>query len=335
MSDRTLRIGTFDYDTTHALLDGSVRLETDGLDGVGGTEVRTYPTLPDVFEAFIDGETDVSELGLTFLLRAIEAGAPYVALPIFPNRVFRHSSLFVNAASGIESPADLVGRTIGEFRLFGQDSGVWAKGILADEYGVRPQDSRWVIAGLDRPASPFGFTTHPVPDDVDLTVVEDRSLDEMLLSGEIDALVTANVPPSALEGRPEVRRLFPDYPAVERDWYERTRLFPIMHTVAVRRDLLEELPGLARAAYDAFSAAKKQAADRYRRMRLLYQVTTMLPWANDLMDRDLALLGEDWWPYGITANRSELETYLRYHHEQGLSRQWSVEELFEPGLLDS
>jgi 4,5-dihydroxyphthalate decarboxylase len=250
--------------------------------------------------------------------------------------VFRHSCVFVNASAGIRSAADLTGRTIGEFGIYGQDSGVWAKGILADEYGFRPEANRWVIGGLEQPAPPFGFTTHPHPSGLEVTTT-DRSLSDLLEKGEIDALFTANVPQRFLDGSPAITRLFPDYEAVERDWYRRTGIFPMMHTVAVRRSLLDSHPGLARAVYDTFLAAKEAGAERYRRARRWFGVpVSMLPWTNALDERNAALFPEDWWPYGVDANRSALDTYLRHHHEQGLSaRRWSIEEIFTPELLDT
>jgi hypothetical protein len=329
MSELDLRVGGFRYDTTEALFDGSVTV-----DGAGIT-MSTGATLPDIFTRFADGETDVSEFGLTFLLRALDQGAPYVILPAFPCRAFRHSAIFVNADSGITEPADLVDRTIGEFGVYGQDPGVWMKGILAEEYGFRPEANRWVIGGLDRPAPPFGFTTHPHPEGVDITTVPDgRTLSSLLDAGEIDALFTANVPQPFLEGSPNITRLFPDYEPLERDYHRRTGNFPIMHAVAVRRELLDAHPGLARALYTAFLDAKEAGADRYRRFRFLYETPVMVPWLNPLIERNDALLGEDWWPYGVSANRTTLDTFLRYHHEQGLSaRRWTVDEIVAPDLL--
>ncbi|WP_410593851.1 4,5-dihydroxyphthalate decarboxylase [Amycolatopsis sp. lyj-23] len=314
----TMRIGTFTYDTTREL----------------PGDVETAATLPEIFERAVRGEFDVAELGLTFYLRLLEGGTPFVALPIFPNRVFRHSCVFVNTHSGITGPGDLTGRTIGEFGTYGQDSGVWAKGVLMDEYGFRPEENRWVIGGLEHPSEPFGFVPHPHPGAVDVTTAgAGKTLSAMLDSGEIDVLFSANVPQCVLDGSPNVARLFPDFRDRERDYHRRTGIFPIMHTVVVRRDLLRDDPGLARRVYTMFETAKDAAAERYRRGRRLYQVQTMLPWANALVDDTLAEFGEDWWPYGISANRTALDTYLRYHHEQGLSsRRWQVEEVFAPEL---
>lgn len=332
MTDHTLTIGCYRYDTTSALFDGSV-----GLDGVE-LDVRTAPTLPEIFERAVrENEFDVAELGLTFYLRLLETGLPYVALPIFPNRVFRHSCVFVNTRSGITTPADLTGRTIGEFGTYGQDSGVWAKGILADEYGFDPAANHWVVGGLEFPSNPFDFIPHPHPANAEVTPAPlGSTLSAMLDAGDIDALFSANVPQCALDRSPNVTRLFPDYEPIERDYHRRTGIFPIMHTIVVRRDLLDTRPGLVREVYDAFCRAKSEAAERYHRNRRLYQVQTMIPWANALAERNETEFGTDPWPYGIAANRPTLDTYLRYHHEQGLSpHRPHIEDVFAPDFLDT
>ena len=333
MSNPDLTIGCFPYETTRALFDGTV-----GVDGADTTMV-TAATLPEIFRRMMsDHEFDVAELGLTFYLRTLDRNGPFVAIPVFPNRVFRHSCVYVSAASKIRGPEDLADRTIGEFGVYGQDSGVWAKGILADEYGFKPERNRWVIGGLDRPMPPFDFIPHPHPVDVEVTAApNDKALAQMLEAGEIDALFSANVPQCVLDGSPRVRRLFPDYEPLERDYHRRTGIFPIMHTVVVPRELLDSYPGLARSVYHAFLEAKDAAADRYRQGRRLYQVaTSMVPWTNALVERNRGEFAEDWWPYGVSANHTTIDTYLRYHDEQGLSaRRWAVEDIFTPDLLDT
>lgn len=327
-----LIVGCMRYDTTAALFDG--RASIAGHD----VEMRTGVVVPEIFARMMrDGEFDVAELGLGFYLRDLDRDPRFVALPAFPNRVFRHSCVYVNVDSGIEVPTDLHGRTVGEFGMYSQDSGVWAKGVLGDEYGFRPEACRWVIGGLDTPMAPFGFVPQIRPEGVEIVDEPDRALSDLLESGEIDALFSANVPRCVQEGSSRVRRLFPDYVPVERDWFRRTGIFPMMHAVVVRRDALEAHPGLARAAYQGFLDAKNIARDHYLGMgRRLYQVHTMLPWASALAEDDLALMGEDWWPYGIDANRPAIEAFLRYQHEQGLSpRRRTVEEVFAPDLLDT
>jgi len=324
MNEQALTIGCFQYDTTAALFEGKALVEG------AETEIRTARTLPEIFARLMrDQEFDAGELGMTFYLRTFGPESPYIAIPVFPNRMFRHSSIFVNTSSCIEKPEDLVGKRIGEFGIYSQDSGVWAKGMLMDEYGFRPERNSWLIGGLNEPAAPFDFVPQTHAGD-------GAALGTMLDQGEIDALFSANVPQTVLDGSPNIRRLFPDYEAVERDYFKRTQLFPIMHAMVIRRDLLQRDPTLAVRIYQAFLAAKDAAADRYRYMRRLYQGQSMVPWMTALFERNVTDLPEDWWPYGITVNRAAIEANLRYHFEQGLvDRHYRIEEVFEPTLLDT
>lgn len=332
MLDPQLTIGSFPYDTTQALFAGDV--------GVAGAtvEMRTGKTIPDIFRrVLVDEEFDVSELGMTFYLRTVTPDSPYVAIPVFPNRVFRHSCIYVNTDSGIEHPSDLVGKRIGEFGMYSQDSGIWAKGILTDEHGFAPRDNTWVIGGLDEPATPFDFVPQTHSPEVDVQPAPDgAALGTMLHRGEIDVLFSANVPQAVLDGSPNIRRLFGDYERAERDYFARTNIFPIMHAVVIRRELLAKDPTLSRRVFDAFSESKEVAAQRYRYMRRLYQVQSMLPWTNALFERNTADLPEDWWPYGIDRNRAAIEANLRYHFEQGITeRHHTINEVFDTSLLDT
>ena len=232
MSARTLDIAFWNYDRVRALSDGAVKI--DGVE----TRFHTARIVPQIFEAMIRQRAyDVSELGLTYFLRTFADGpSPFLAIPIFPNRCFRHSAIFINTASGIERPEDLANRTIGELALYGHDAGVMPKGILADEFGFKPERNRWIVGGIDFPMDPIDFVAQPYPADVSVTMApKGTDLGAMLEAGEIDALFSADVPRCVLQGSPKVRRLFPDYEAVERDYYRRTGIFPIMHTVVVTR----------------------------------------------------------------------------------------------------
>ncbi|BBA97494.1 putative 4,5-dihydroxyphthalate decarboxylase [Actinacidiphila reveromycinica] len=327
----TLSVGVHAYEHTEALLDG--RVEIDGVDA----SFETAPLVSDIFRRVVEGHHDVAELGLTYFLRTFDLDdSPFLALPILPNRNFRHSAVFVNTDSGIEKPQDLAGRTIGEFALYGHDPGVWMKGVLADEYGVTPDRCHWVIGGTNHPVPSFDWIPQPVPDGVDVRHAEDgRTLGAMLAAGEIDALISVDVPQALLDGSPKVARLFPDYEAVERDYYRRTGIFPPMHVVAIRREWARRR-GLARAVYDAFVQAKELAARAYREGATKQHMGLITPWFSALFERNRRLLGDDWWPYGITANRTALDTFLRYHHEQGLSkRRLTCEDVFVPELLDT
>ena len=207
------------------------------------------------------------------------------------------------------------------------------KGILSDEFGVRPEQSRWIIGGMD----PIDFVSHPVPDGVDVGWAgKDVDLGELLEAGEIDALISADVPRAVLDKSAKVGRLFEDYEAVERDYYRRTGIFPIMHTVVVARELADQQPDLVKAVYQGFCAAKDQMAHEYVEGMTFNNMTMMLPWLSKLVDDNRTLLGNDWWPYGIARNRAALDAILRYHHEQGLTkRRFTIEDVFVPSLLET
>lgn len=328
---QALDIAFWNYDRTLPLARGDVPIA-----GVDAT-FHTSRIVTEIFEGMVRGRYDVSEMGLTYYLRTLDADdPPFIALPIFLNRAFRHSAVYVNRASGIRTAEDLHGKTIGELALYGHDSGVTPKGILADEHGFRPERCRWLVGGIDFPMDPITFVPRIVPDGVDVTWLgKDSDLGAMLEAGEIDALISADIPESVLAGSPKVGRLFEDYETVERDWYRRTGIFPIMHTVVVKRRLADEQPALMRAVYDAFVAARDQAMESYARGMTFNNMATMLPWFTKLVGEDRALLGDDWWPYGVSGNRKALEAFLRWHHAQGLSRQYAIDELFVPGLLDT
>lgn len=264
--------------------------------------------------------------------------SPFVALPIFPNRNFRHEALFVSERSGIERPEDLAGRTVGEFALWGHDPGVWMKGVLAEEYGVRYDSIRWIIGGTDFPIPAFDWIPQPIPEGVDISHAPDgTTLAAMLESGEIDALLSVDVPQALLTGQNTgIRRLWPDYPAVEHDYYARTGIFPMMHVVAIRREIVDAHPEVARAIYDAYLTDKNQLEAWYRDQASKQHMGVITPWFSALFAENRSLLGEDWWPYGVERNRKAVDTFLRYHHEQDLSKTLlTSDDIFVPSLLDT
>ncbi len=327
-----LTVACYRYEHTDALFDGSVAIE--GFD----TTLETAPLVSDIFRRMIAGDFDVAELGLTYFLRMWDTPeSPFLALPIFPNRNFRHSAVFVNSAAGIDRPEDLAGKTIGEFALYGHDAGVWPKGILAEEFGVTPDQSRWVIGGTDHPIPSFDWVPQPLPTDVEVRHAGDgQTLASMLETGEIDALFSVDVPRAVLAGSSKVRRLFTDYETVERDYYRRTSIFPIMHVVAIRKTFLTAHPEVARAVYDMFLKAKHRTAQEYSEQAAKQHMRVMTPWFSELFAQNLKLLSEDWWPYGVEKNRKAVDTFLRYHHEQGLSQHLlRSEDIFVPDLLDT
>ena len=330
MSHPTLQIAFGEYDRTRVLSDGTVKIQ--GVDA----QFHSHRIVTEVFAGMIrDRAYDVSELGLSYFLRTMDFDEPpFLALPVFPNRCFRHSAIYINVDSGIEKPEDLAGKTVGEFAMYGHDAGVWPKGILADEYGVTPDQCRWIVGVLDWPLAPIDFVPQPYPANVDVTFAPPGTdLGKMLEEGEIAALMSANVPKCFLEGSPKVARLFPDDEAAERAYYQRTGIFPIMHTVAVRRELASQ-PEVLQAVYQGFCDAKDAVKEQYTKGQVFNNMATMLPWFSKLVEADRRLLGDDWWPYGLQANRKAVDTFLRYHFEQGLSkRRLTCEDIFLPQFL--
>lgn len=332
MANPKLILGTYQYEHTDALFDGSV--------GVTGFDIdmRTEGLASDLFHRMIDGEYHSAELGLTYFARMWDTEeSPFLALPIFPNRNFRHSAVFVRADGGIEKPQDLAGKTVGEFALWGSDPGVWIKGVLADEFGVAPDQCSWVVGGTNFPIPSFDWVPQPVPENVNLQHAgDDDTLGAMLLSGEIDALISVDVPNQILENDPRVRRLWVDYEAVERDYYRRTGIFPMMHVVAIRKDYLVANPDAPSAIYDAFLQAKNNKAAYYRNQATKQHMAVMTPWFSELFAENLETLGQDWWPYGVEKNRTAVDTFLRYAHEQGLARELlTSDDIFVPSVLTS
>lgn len=333
MTNRRLDIAFWNYDRTRLLADGTVKI-----DGVDAT-FHSARIVPQIFEAMIRQRAyDVSELGMTYFLRTfVDGTSPFVAIPVFPNRAFRHGAIYVNKASGITRPEDLAGKRIGELALYGHDAGVMPKGILSDDFGVRPEQSRWLIGGIDFPMNSVEFVPRPVPDGIDVEyAAKGVNLGELLEAGEIDALISADIPKCVLEKSPKVGRLFESYVAVEQDYYRRTGVFPIMHTVVVSRELAAEQPEVVNAVYRSFLAAKDEMATHYAFGMTFNNMDVMVPGLTRLIEENRDLLGADWWPYGIAANRAAIDAVLRYHHEQGLTdRRLTIEEVFAPGLLDT
>lgn len=331
MSDLNLDIAFWDYDRTRALADGTVKIE-----GVNAS-FHSAPIVTEIFECMIrQRDFEVSELGLTYFLRTFEGqDSPFVAIPVFPNRAFRHSAIYINKATGIEKPEDLNGTTIGELALYSHDAGIMPKGMLMDEYGFKPETCRWVIGGLDWPLKPIDFVPHTHPTNVHVSdIPKGKELGAMLEAGEIDVLISADVPKCILENSPKVARLFPDYLAAEREYFKRTGIFPIMHTVVIEKDFLAQHPGLAKTIYRSFCDAKKVAAEGYLHGQIFNNMGTMFPWFSQLITENRAVLGNDWWPYGIKANRKAIDAVLRYHFEQGITKRlFKIDDIFVPALL--
>ena len=327
MSRLQLTFACGDYDRTRALEEGTVR--PDGID----LNYLRLPVEETFFRMMRYREFEVAEMSLSTYVKSLDLDEPpFVALPVYTSRQFRHAGIFVNANSGIEKPEDLRGKVVGtpEWQL---TANVWIRGFLADQYGVPVDSVEYRTGGQEQPGrvekaavdlGHLGIRIEPIP--------TDKTLSAMLAEGEIDAFQGPRVPSSFVPGG-NVRRLFPDPVAAEKQYFAETAIFPIMHAVVVRRDVYEQHRWVAQSLTKALGLAKKKAAaELYDSSALRF----MLPWLIPGLEEARTLLGEDYWSYGLEANRHVLETFLRYHHEQGLSRrQYAPDELFAPESLEN
>src|SRR5437588_4514650 len=250
--------------------------------------------------------------------------APFVAIPVFPSRVFRHGYFFINMEKGIKSPADLKGKR-GGVPEYTMTAAVYMRGLLQHEYGVKPSDVEWVQGRTDR-------LGRKLPSDIRLTQAPAGfALGDLLERGEIDFMMTANSPLAFRRGSPKVKHLFPNYAELEKDYYRRTKIYPIMHTLVIRRDVHERNPWVALSMYKALCRAKEHT---YRWIVEGGSAKVTSAWMLSLLEEEQAIIGRDWYPYGIEQNRASLEALLQYLHEQGLTeRRAGIEELFAPSTL--
>jgi len=326
MADLELTLACWSYDRTAALADGSVKPE-----GIALRYLNLFPA--ENFQRMVKfKEFDAAEIGFKFYVSSLAASEPpFIAIPVFPLRIFRHSAIFININSGINEAKDLIGRKVGEPFAYGHDAAIWARGILSDEYGVPVNSATYYVGAVDH-ATRRDFA--PFPPSADIRVVDigpTQTLDAMLDAGEIDAMYSAITPPSFLKGSKNIRRLFTDFESVERAYFRKTGVFPIMHTLVIRRDVYQKNPWVAQSLYKAFKAAKQKAYDTYRWGEQYSNALHGIPWLNAHLEENRTLMGDDLWPYGLEPNRKAIETFLRYHREQGLStREVKADDLFAP-----
>ena len=319
-----LKLACWDYDRTRPLIDGRVKPTGFDLD----IEVlRPRQMFPRMLE---HREFDVCELSMASLAGLIGRGrSPFVGVPVMLSKFFRHSCIYVRVGAGIREPRDLVGKRVGTTQ-FAATATTYMKGLLSDEWGVRQSDMEWFVGGLDKPTE-----TPLIP--LDLAdgakvhfLAEGETLEKMLAEDRIDALLSIYVPPSFLAGSPGIARLFPNYREIEKDYFARTKIFPIMHCLAMKRDTLAAHPKAAQALYDAFLEAKRIALGE------LYDTDALrlgLPWLLDHVEELWSAFGRDWWAYGVEANRPTLAALGRYVFEQGLSpRVVTPDEMFVAGI---
>jgi 4,5-dihydroxyphthalate decarboxylase len=326
MTRLQLSLAIGDYDRTRPLLDGGVQI-----DGVAPIVMALGPE-EIFFRAFRHAEFDICELSLSSFAVMVAAGeCPYVGVPAFVSRAFRHTSIYVRK-DRIRAPRDLKNRKIGiaEYQL---TANVWARALLAEDHGLLPHDPVWVRGGLEEPGRPEKIAV-TLPQTMRLEEAPaSRSLNNMLTAGEIDAIISPRAPSSHARGEAHIGWLFDDPTEVALDYYRRTRIFPIMHLVGVRRSLAERHPWLPAAVLKAFTAAKVLAAAR---LSDTAATKVMLPFVEEQLRRAHDLLGPDFWSYGFSANQTTLENFLHHHHLQGLSRRLVAPgELFHPSTHES
>lgn len=327
MTRLPLSLACWNYDRTQALADGTIR--PDGID----LNVQTLEVEETFFRMLRHREFDAAEMSMSSYCVSLSRPDPaFIAIPVFPSRQFRHACIFVSARSGIERPEDLAGKRIGvpEYQM---TAPVWIRGILSDEYGVDPAGVTYFTGGEEQPGREEKLKLD-LPDKFRVRQIgPQQTLSQMLADGEIDALHTARIPSTFYTRPGEVRRLFPDFVEVEQDYFRRTAIFPIMHLVAIRREIYERNRWVARSLQKAFETAQARV---YEELLVTASLKTMLPWQIAAVEQATDLMGKDWWPYGFAPNRAAIDTFLRYHHEQGLSPQrLQPEDLFAEECFES
>jgi 4,5-dihydroxyphthalate decarboxylase len=326
MAKLQLSIAMGDYDRTRPLLDGRVQI-----DGVDPVYMTLYPEEM-FFRAMRSQDFDITELSFSsYVVKSANGDCPYVAVPVFLSRAFRHTSIYVRK-DRIARPEDLRGKRVGvpEYQL---TANVWARAILQDDFGVAPAEIRWVRGGIETPGRPekiplqlpAGVVLENAPDGTTISGLLDR--------GEIDGFMAPRPPSGAALSNPHVGWLFDDPTAVAKDYYRRTGIFPIMHVVGVRKALVDRHPWLPGAIFKAFSRAKALALEA---LSDTSATKVTLPFVEEQLRAARQTLGEDYWSYGVGGNAATLEAFLRHHHAQGLSaRRLAVDELFHPSTYET
>ncbi|HEU4342356.1 MAG TPA: ABC transporter substrate-binding protein [Candidatus Binatia bacterium] len=317
---RVLTLACGDYDRTHPLIDASVKPEGLELNWLVLPHYEIWTRMLNYYDF------DASEISLSSYLIARTMGKPLTAIPVFPARAFRHSYVFINTRSGIREPKDLMGKRVG-LAEFQQTATVWVRGMLQHEYGLKLEDIEWftwVPRQRMEIEMPKRYSVR--------SISPDRQADQMLFDGELDAVICANLFPSLLRPPSHVRRLFENYEAVEAAYFRKTGIFPIMHSIALRQELWEQSPWIARSLFKAFQRAKENA---YERLNDISPYKISLAWFRRPVEEQRAILGEDPWPYGLEKNRHVVATLMEYLYEQGLAREkLDVNQLFAPNTLD-
>jgi 4,5-dihydroxyphthalate decarboxylase len=327
MSKLKLTLACWDYDRTRALREA--RVQPEGID----LNCLSLPVEETFFRMLRHQEFDVAEMSLSsYVMSLFQPEPPFIAIPAFPSRLFRHSCIYVHAGSGIREPGDLVGKRVGnpEYQM---TAAVWIRGILADEYSVPVRSVVYLTGGEEEPGRSEKLPLDLPPEIRVERIGPGQTLSSMLARGEIDALYTARTPSCFRSGDGHVTRLFEDFATVERSYFRRSGIFPIMHTVVVRRGVYERDRWVAQSLYKAFCAAQQET---YADLSQTAALKTMLPWLVAHVEETRREMGDDFWPYGVERNRPALATFLRYSYEQGLAKRLlEPERLFAPETLES
>lgn len=328
MSKLRLSLGCWNYDRTRGLLEG--RIQPDGID----LNYLNMPVEETFFRMLRYQEFDCAEMSLSsYAVSLFKDKKHFIAIPIFPSRFFRHSCIYVNTKAGIKEPKDLIGKKVGnpEYQM---TAPVWIRGILQDEYGVPVDTQTYCTGGEEEPNRSEKLKLELPPNIKVQPIGPNDTLAAMLRDGAIDAFYTARMPSSyKAGGLGDVRRLFEQYMEIEQAYYRKTRIFPIMHTVVIKRSVYEQHPWVAMSLYKAFVEAQRE---NYADLYVTAALKASLPWLTKHVEDARALMGDDFWPYGFAPNRETLATFLRYHHEQGLSKRLlTPEELFAPETMES
>jgi len=314
MTTLHLSLACGDYEIVRALMEGTVKP-----DGIALTMLTQMDSATRHWRMMRNGEFDAAEYSLSSYLMARDRGLPFTAIPVFLHRRFRHGFIFINAKAGIDKPKDLIGKRIG-VKTFQTTAIMWLRGMLHNDYGVKQTDVEWFVELEEEieftPKKELKFTKLPPGKDVE----------KMLVAGELDAVLHSDLIDPLLEGDTRIRRLFVNNDEVEKDYFKTTGIFPIMHVMALRKDLVGENPWAPYNLLRAFEASKRAAYARLQNPRIV-----PLAWYRSYQEQEQAILGSDPWEYGLTErNRKNLATAIKYSHQSGLiSREIPVEELFE------
>lgn len=328
MTKQRLNFACRPYLHLHPLIEGTVVPE--------GIDLNFIPLeVEEIFwRQLKHDEFDVAEMSFSsYVMGRSQADERFMAIPVFTLRTFRHSCVYINVHKGIKGPEDLRGKKVGvpEYQM---TACLWLRGLFQHEYGMHPREMLWRGGGQEMPGREEKLKLELPPDIKYEPIPKDRTLSRMLDSGEIDALFTARTPSCFANGSSNVARMFDNFIQAEADYYRKTGIFPIMHTIVLKQKVYEENPWLAMSLYKVCLASKNIV------LKGLLQtggapLYSILPWSAWEAERTRAVLGDDWWPYGIEKNRRTVEALCQYSYEQGLSaRLVTMEELFAPETFD-